>query len=469
MAEMALEALVSTLEGWPRIQQLLYIAEHAPALRQTAAKQAIQAIQACTSAVALYAHAWKLYNTDAADPIAFDEAWKEAVEARTAQDRTKLYGELRMYQNNTIDESIRMAYHDLGRHYWHTGEMEEALLHFEKARDYFSTNEHALEMYLSAMEVALYLGQYATAVAYADKAESVVQTLPTIDFVVPGQTDAWRSVLAQGSTDPSARGEPTTGSAAISALFRAGGGAGLRRVDVDERSGDAHEKVLPRINAVRMLGEWGDASVHERLPTVRLDAVHASAYADMANPIQFAWYAVLSALHVPPNEQRQRVSELAEDAQFRCATESDQAPREVLQAFLVSNFSRTLAILARYTDAFALDRILGKERTEKIMHAIMSRLLVCYLNAFSRCSLQGIATAFGWALEDTVQRVALLIRAGNLAARIDWHAQVVEMDESYATSQGPDTLWKNVCNAMALRQRTTLAQKMSAANVIVRR
>lgn len=280
------------------------------------------------------------------DPDAVDEAWCESTDARTREARDKLFGELRMYQNNVINESIRMAHQDLGDHFRDAGEMEEALLHYEKTREYCTTNEHALEMYMRAMQVAWDMQQHATVLAYTDKAESVLATLAEVDVALPGHTDPWRSALAHGTA---------SGSSAIRALFHAGGGGGgesasfaSARTALDSEKRTSHAHFTARIKAYRALAQWAQCDVRAPLPPVACDAVRAEAYADIVSPSLIAWYALLSALSVAPPEQRKRAESLAGDDEFRACAESDPAPRDALAAYLASDFRKCLGILAAH-------------------------------------------------------------------------------------------------------------------------
>ncbi|KDR76053.1 hypothetical protein GALMADRAFT_139809 [Galerina marginata CBS 339.88] len=73
--------------------------------------------------------------------------------AKNQADRVKLKVELKMYSNNMIKESIRMAHHDLGDFYHATGDYGPSLKHYTKSRKFCTTSQHVLDMCMSILEV----------------------------------------------------------------------------------------------------------------------------------------------------------------------------------------------------------------------------------------------------------------------------------------------------------------------------
>ncbi|WFD04280.1 hypothetical protein MOBT1_002985 [Malassezia obtusa] len=451
----------TALRGWPLVNRLLYIAHTDTDLRHVAARRAAAVLREETGAVDAYR------ATMALTEDAIDEAWVDATFAQMKEEREKLLGELHMYQNNVIHESIRMAHQDLGNHYRYVGDMDEALLHYEKTREYCKTNEHALEMYVRAMQVAWDAQQYATVLAYADKAESVLATLADADVVLPAQTDAWRTTLAQGNA---------SGSAAIRALFAAGGGG--RGGAPDGAAGSAfqsardtlgphtsHAQLRARVRAYRTLAQWARCNKRVPLPEIVCDATHAAAYADVVSVTQIAWYAVLSVLSAPVNTQRKRALALVSNTEFRASAESDPAPRDALQAYLMSDFARCRALLAQHEPRLRLDPVIGEEAMT-VLRAIEARLLAFYLCAFRRTSLSAVAAAFASDVPCIATRIVELIAAGDVRARLDWSRQAVEVE---TTGAAPFAVVGAAAAASAMRERLALVQKLAHADVVMRR
>ena len=442
----------------------MYVAQHAPEAQQDAALRAARVLQEQTAAVDAYRAAMALADA----PV--DEAWIDATHTQTAQDREKLVGELRMYQNNVIHESIRMAHQDLGDHFRHTGELDEALAHYEKMREYCTTNEHALEMYMRAMQVAWDLQQYATVLAYADKADAVLATLADVHVALPGQTEVWRAALAQGNT----------GTNAIRALFHTGsqtGGNVSERPpaapstgfqsarDAWQGASTSHADFVARVHAFRTLAQWAQADKRAPLPDVDLDAAHADAYADVVPVSQLAWYAVLAALSAPPHSQRARAEALAASAAFRAAAEAEPAPRDVLVAYLASDFAKTRALVARHAPALRLDPVIG-DAAPALLDSLEARLLARYLTAFRRTTLPALGAAFAREPAEIAAQLVTLVAAGDLRARLDWQRQTVEGEAPEDAAGGPDALGAAVRQASALRARIALTQQLQQAKYV---
>lgn len=424
----ALAAHVGDTRGHPRALCLLYIAEHAPALRDAAARAAADTARHETHNVQLYIAAAELAH------VAPDAAWIEATTKHVADEHEQLMAELRMYQNNMIDESVRMAHSDLGDHFVRTGRFSDALLNYDKAREYSTTHEHMLEANMRAMYAAHCLRVPDAAAAYADKAALALHALPPT--VLPGHNDAWRAVLASGSAGICAR---------------SGSGA---TTDTDVRA-----QIDARIRAVRTLALWEICDASAVLPAV--DAGDGTGSADIVPPALLAWLAALGALSDPASTRAQR---LADDAAFKHLSESDAGPRELVHAFLPGDMRRTLALVSAHAPALALNPTLGA-RVGHMLESITQRMLARYLSAYRRISVGRLARAFGWDDAHTRRELLTLALSGRLDVHIDWPAQTVALCES-----GADTVARVLADGRAtaqLRDRLVLSLRMEAAGHIV--
>lgn len=424
-------------------------------LRLAAARRAVEVLQEKTHAVAAYRDAVALHNAlaDAADQLAVDQTWSDATLAEAVHTRDKLIRELRLYQNNGIAESVRMAHQDLGDHYRTTGEHAESLLHYEKTREYCTTNEQALDMYLRAMEAAWDLQQYPTVLTYADKAEAILTTLVDMELAQPGRTEAWRATLANGTT--------SSGSAAIRALFQAGTSSSVSKPEQDKQG--TYTDVLARVAALRTMAQWSQSDLRTSVPPVVCNGKNAAAYSDLIQPTLLAWYAVLSVLCAPLSVQRCEAEQLAQHAEFVHITESDPTPREVLQAYLASDFRGCLAQLEAHRLYFQLDPVLGT-RTDVLLDTVAQRMLARYLTAFERTSLAALARAFPWEAPRTHALLVQSVATGAVRAQIDWQAQTVTVASPRAGERSSG--WAEVVQAAQVRERMTLVQRMVQAKYV---
>lgn len=481
-----LDVHLGECRGWALVHRLVYVARHCPALRRAAARRAADAIQEHTDDVGAYRQAVALHNTlpDGApapgDELLADEAWAERTAQRVRAEREKLSGELRMYQNNMISESVRMAHCELGDHCRRTGELDAALFHFQKAREYCASNEHALDTCLRALQTAWELGQHALVLSLADKCESLLHSLHGAAVALPGTREGRRAALAHGGAEIGPGRGGTPGASAIGALFRAGGSAPARAAPtftsardapgMDEEEGDASADLRARIQAFRVLAEWATCDADAELPPAAVDAEHARAYADVVGMRALAWYAVLGAMSAsgaPAGAKASRAAQLAEDPHFRHLAETDAAPREMLSAYVASNWRRCLAILEERRAALQLDMTLGVERARHMLDTITHRALARYLSAFRRVALGRMADTFGWSATQLAEHLVALALAGKVHVAIDWPAQTIEVLEEEPSSLG--TLIERGQETAVLRSRLALAANMTAAGVCVRR
>lgn len=434
-------AAVGDTRGHPRALRLLYIAEAAPALRAAAARAAADAVRRETHDVQLYIAACELAH------VAPDAAWIEATTAHVADEHAQLIAELRMYQNNMIAESVRMAHSDLGDHFVRTGRFADALLNYDKAREYSTTHEHMLEANMRAMYAAHCLRVPDAAAAYADKAALALHALPAT--ALPGHNDAWRAVLASGGA--------VSGGAALGP--RAAGASGAATASSSTGT-DVHAQLDARIRAVRTLALWEICDAAAVLPAV--DAGDGTGSADIVPPALLAWLAALGALSDPASTTR--AQRLADDAAFKRLSESDAGPRELVHAFLAGDMRRTLALVSAHAPALALEPTLGA-RVPLVLESIAQRMLARYLSAYRRISVGRLARVFGWDDAHTRRELLTLALSGRLDVHIDWPAQAVALCESGADT--PARVLADGCATAQLRDRLVLSLRMEAAGHIV--
>lgn len=82
-----------------------------------------------------------------------DTAWMEAAAKKSALLLDKLDGELKSHKSNSIKESIRRGYDELGEYYLQTGDCLSALKSFTRSRDYCTNAKHVVNMCLNIIKV----------------------------------------------------------------------------------------------------------------------------------------------------------------------------------------------------------------------------------------------------------------------------------------------------------------------------
>lgn len=409
-----------SLRGWARVRHLMYVADHVPALRCTASAEAAQYLQKHMWDVATFRRLCK--QAGPALCVEDIEEWCTSTETHVLRERERLRIELNAYSTNRVQESARLAHHDLGDHYRKCGAWNQALEHYESEREFSTTNEHALVSYMSVMQTAYEAGEPTRVLACYDQAYTIWQALEG-SLVTPSASDAWRTVLAAGYVSEA---QPT--------------------------SAATHRDVRARLMAWRTLAQWSLCDVRGSLPQPHIDTQHVEVYTDILGALQYAWYLVLWALCTnTPSLQRKRVMQVLEDPVFLSHTETVPAARTVLSAYLVSDWALCVHTLRNALPVWQSDPTIGVQRGRVLLDAVIMRLVKCHVQAYERVSLSSLTGLFG---SNVSHMLIELIQHGALHARIDWACQVLE-------KEAPCLAPRPISDLTALRERMALVQRMS--------
>lgn len=132
---------------------------------------------------------------------------------------------------------------------------------------------------------------------------------------------------------------------------------------------------------------------------------------------------------------------LVESTSFGVYIEQEPYIRELIDAYMSSNFKTVLQILERYSvctlaEAFPL-RMLTRFKTrhyldihlsghvQDLSALIRDRALVLYFQPFQSIRLTRMGEAFGMTVEEIEKHIVRLIQAGDIKARIDSQNKVV--------------------------------------------
>ena len=156
------------LTGNLKITRLEFIAENCPALATEAAALAIQELKKTSLDTVKYEQICTKYG------ITMDAEWMQTTLVKKndfklillifklqivqnfAKDKSeKLEDELKTYRNNSIKESIRLGFNELGKHYETMGDSINASKCFSRCKDYCTTGKHITDMCLDLIRVGL--------------------------------------------------------------------------------------------------------------------------------------------------------------------------------------------------------------------------------------------------------------------------------------------------------------------------
>ena len=397
----------ATLGGWTRVRYLLHVAAVAPAQREAALVEAAAYMQA---------HLWdadklRSVRCEAGMPneAAWD-AWLATTAAHVHEEQERLLADLAASQHTP--ERARRIHCVLGAHFRRRGAFRAALEHYESAREYGITNEHALASYVGILQTAHDMGDAERVLLCYEQAHTMLRALERSH-----STEGWQLVR-----------------------------------DVAGLPDASCEDVAARLAAWRLVAQW--TLCRDALPEPLLSE-HSDAYADLLGPAQGAWYAVLWALCVhPPSVQRARAAQVLQDASFRQYTDVARAPRDVLSTYLVSDWPSCIALVRdAHASAWRCDPAIGVQRADTLLHTLLTRLIECHVQAYTCVPLASLSRLFG----DSVPRILLdLIRSGAVPARIDWARQVLEKEDVHVVDVRPSDM-------SALRARLTVLQRLSLA------
>ncbi|KAH8827133.1 26S proteasome subunit RPN7-domain-containing protein [Flagelloscypha sp. PMI_526] len=397
-----LDSYISNYEGRTAIDRLIHIISICPTLAPQAFQLALGLIQQSRDP-AIYQQLLQTYDqlTTAGElklpPStsfpALQSTWIDETVQKNQQERSKLEVELKQYSNNLIKESVRMAHRDLGEHYRSVGEYTTAIKHYTKSREFCTTSQHVLDMCLSMLEIFIEQKSYAHITTYVFKAEAALDA----------------TAASAASNNPAPTGP--TGAAAAAAA---------KKASTEER-----EKVQAKLefaNAISYLG----GSNYERAAYHFLRIGPPSALGDwlgkLTAPGDIAIYGTLCAL---ASLTRSGIkAQLLENPDFGIYVESEPYVRDLVSAYMSSNFKTTLELLDRFSTRHYLDLHLFTH-VASLAKNIRDLAVTLYFKPFSSIALDRMAAAFGWTTEQTEQQVVALIHAGRIQGRVDSQNKVL--------------------------------------------
>ncbi|KAK0548830.1 hypothetical protein OC846_004342 [Tilletia horrida] len=471
------ESYISNYQGRTKIHRLLFIATHSPTLRAPAAEAAAKEIQAQTADVSTYQAALLLRNTNpdvaqtlipADQRVTADSVWIKQTQERARSKMERLELELRQYMNNLIKESIRMAHRDLGHHARYCGDLATAFGSYTKTRDYCTTSEAVMEMCLNSIDVCIELGRWSDVLTYVGKAESQLDTFnpliagavsnilhssseSALNAAASGSGAGSSSGAASGSTSRyaggtvggvAARGASTAGGDAIGALFRAGlrgetddttgpGGAAAATGPMGTSSEKAKaRKELALLNA-RLKAAQALALFRLERYTMAArafldcDAGASEAYIEFISPADIALYGVFCSLSGFTRTELKTV--VLERTSFSAFLEHEPHAREMLEDFAACRYRKVLDMLEKWKSRHSLDIHLSPV-LDRLSRTLTRRAICQFVEPYQSVAISRISEAFSWDRQRTQTALVELVRSGDIKARVNTVAGVLEVD-----------------------------------------
>ncbi|KAJ7803903.1 hypothetical protein B0H14DRAFT_2384221, partial [Mycena olivaceomarginata] len=133
-------------------------------------------------------------------------------------------------------------------------------------------------------------------------------------------------------------------------------------------------------------------------------------------PGDIAIYGVLCALATLPRSAPK--TQILENSTFGMYVEQEPYVRELVEAYLSSNFKTVLELLNRYSSHYALDLYLTQHVAE-LTNMIRNWAVVLYFQPFVSIKLDRMSGAFGWTVEEMEEQVVALIQSESSHGRVD--------------------------------------------------
>ena len=160
----------------------MYVADHCPSLRIEALTMAISCVKR-TYNVKLYSSLHrKLAETQNLPDLEIEE-WISSQSKKASLKLEKLDMDLKNYKSNSIKESIRRGYDDLGDHYLDCGDLDNALKCYSRSRDYCTTVTHILNMCWNVARVSIYMRNWKQVVDAVSRANAARFSTPFSEYV----------------------------------------------------------------------------------------------------------------------------------------------------------------------------------------------------------------------------------------------------------------------------------------------
>ncbi|GJJ14718.1 hypothetical protein Clacol_008985 [Clathrus columnatus] len=392
--------------GRMTIHRLLHIAKHAPTLAPSALQLAIQYILQ-TSNTTLYVSTLQEYNSlPSVEHIPVQQKWLDSTNAKNSSEKNRLDVELKQYTSNLIKESIRMGYRELGEYFMTVGDFNQALKNYTKSREYCTTAQHVIDMCLSILQLLIEQRNYTHIATYVYKAEAAL--------------DSYSSKNDQSSKSSI----PNKDSIQIKLeLATALGHLGQSNYDKAAYG-------FLKLGSFKNFGDW---------------------LGTLVAPNDIAIYGTLCAL---ASLSRSAIrSALVENTSFGVYIEQESYIRELIDAYMSSNFKTVLQILERQSDLTSL---------------IRDRAIVLYFQPFESIRLTRMGEAFGMTVEEMEKHLVRLIQAGDIKARIDSQNKIL-----LARGQDPRTAMfiKAIQTGVGIQEsnrKLLLRMKLMQADLVVK-
>ncbi|KAF8893072.1 26S proteasome subunit RPN7-domain-containing protein [Infundibulicybe gibba] len=428
------------LEGRTAIDRLIHIISVCPSIAPEAFQLAAQRIhqsrdpQLYQTLSSAYDQLAAQLDTPLPNPMELaplNTRWAEETMEKNLAERTKLEVELKTYTNNMIKESTRMGYRDLGDFHLAQGDYSAALKHFTKSREFCTTSQHVLDMCMSVLGVLIEQKNYSH--------------LPTYVFKADAALDA-ATATSNPNNAPSAIPTVTTGKK--KSVEREGVQSKLDFATALSFLGQANyekaARTFLRLGPAKELGNW---------------------IGKMVSPGDIAIYGTLCALATFPRSSLK--TEVLDNANFGGYIEQEPYIRELLEAYMGSNFKAVLELLSRYSTRHCIDIHLSVH-VQELTNLIRDCAVALYFQPFGSIKLERMSAAFGWSIEEVEHHVVALIQSGSIQGRVDSQNKILYAKKTDYRADLFARAMKAGTDMQAANRKLLLRMRLQQADLVIK-
>jgi COP9 signalosome complex subunit 1 len=200
----------------------------------------------------------------------------------------------------------------------------------------------------------------------------------------------------------------------------------------------AYEKAAQyflKVGAVKDLGDW---------------------VGKLIAPGDIAIYGTLTALASFPRSSIK--ARILENSVFGAYIEQEPYIRELIEAYMASNFKVVLELLNHYSTRHFADIHLSPH-VQDLTALIRNSAVVLYFQPFASIKLERMSAAFGWSIEEVEWHVVNLIQTGEIHGRVDSQNKILHAkktnyrDELFARTIKAGTEMQSANRKILLRMR----------------
>ncbi|KAF8153316.1 26S proteasome subunit RPN7-domain-containing protein [Crassisporium funariophilum] len=444
-----LESYISNYTGRTAIDRLVHIMIICPSIAPEAFQLCVQHIHQSRDP-SMYQNLLSAYdqlgsNPDLSLPNMMDLAeldvkWADETIMKNQADRVKLEVELKTYSNNMIKESIRMAHRELGDFYRAVGDYGTSLKHYTKSREFCTTSQHVLDMCMSILELLIEQRNYSHLTTYVYKADAAL--------------DAATAAVNAASAVPTAVGVAPTPTVT----------SGLKT----KKKSIERDNVQAKLDLATALSHLGQAN-YEKAASVFLKIGPAKDLGDwvgkLVAPGDIAIYGTLCALATFQRADIKR--RVLENSIFGAYIEQEPYIRELIEAYMNSNFKTVLELLSRYSTRHYVDVHLHSH-VHDLTNLIRNWAVVLYFQPFATIKLERMSAAFGWTMEEVEHHVVNLIQSGDIQGRVDSQNKILQAKKTDYRSELFARAIKAGTEMQATNRKLLLRMRLQQADLIVK-